>query len=99
MAMAHSAQEIRSPLESSMSISRGCGAAEISSAMAISSSVVLPRADSTATTRWPRSRVSTMRRAARWMRAASATDVPPNFITVRPGTLTWRGARRAPCRG
>ena len=53
IAIAHSAQEMRSPVDSSMSISRGSGASETSSAIAISSSVVLPRADSTATTRWP----------------------------------------------
>ena len=51
IAIAHSAHEMRSPVDSSMSISRGSGAAETSSAIAISSSVVLPRADSTATTR------------------------------------------------
>ena len=51
MAIAHSAQEIRSPVDRSMSISRGSGRAETSSAIAISSSVVWPRADSTATTR------------------------------------------------
>ncbi len=50
MAIAHSAQEMRSPVESSMSISRGSGLCETSSAIAISSSVVLPRAESTATT-------------------------------------------------
>ena len=62
IAIAHRAQEMRSPEDSSMSISRGSGAAETSSAIAISSSVVLPRADSTATTGWPRSRVATIRR-------------------------------------
>ena len=51
IAMAHSAQEIRSPEDSSMSISRGAGVGETSSAIAISSSVVDPRAESTATTR------------------------------------------------
>ena len=56
IAIAHSAHEIRSPVESSMSISRGSGAVDTSSAIEISSSVVLPRADSTATTRWPCSR-------------------------------------------
>ena len=43
IAIAHSAQEIRSPVESSMSISRGSGRREISSAIATSSSVVAPR--------------------------------------------------------
>ena len=50
IAIAHSAQEMRSPVDRSMSISRGSGVLETSSAAAISSSVVLPRADSTATT-------------------------------------------------
>ena len=85
IAIAQSAQEIRSPEESSMSISRGSGSAEIASAIAISSSVVEPRADSTATTRKPASRLETMRCAARLMRCASATEVPPNFITTKPG--------------
>ena len=82
IAIAHSAQEIRSPVESSMSISRGSGVGETSSAIAISSSVVLPRAESTATTEWPSWRFSTIRCAARLMRSASATDVPPNFMTM-----------------
>ena len=51
MAIAHSAQLMRSPVESSMSISRASGAVETSSAIEISSSVVFPRADRTATTR------------------------------------------------
>ena len=50
MTMAASAQVTRSPVESSMSISRGCGRWETSCASATSSSVCLPRADSTATT-------------------------------------------------
>ena len=87
IAIAHSAQEIRSPDESSMSISRGSGVAETSSAIVISSSVVLPRADSTTTTRWPASRFSTIRRAARLMRSASATEVPPNFMTINSDML------------
>ena len=53
IAIAHSAHDMRSPVESSMSISRGSGVVDTSSAIEISSSVVLPRADSTATTRWP----------------------------------------------
>ena len=64
IAIATSAHEMRSPVESSMSISRGCGRDETSWAIATSSSVVLPRADSTATTRRPSSRAATMRRAA-----------------------------------
>jgi hypothetical protein len=69
-----------------MSISRASGVGETSSAIEISSSVVLPRADSTATTRWPRPRAATMRRAARLIRSASATEVPPNFMTTVPDT-------------
>ena len=92
IAIAHSAHEMRSPVESSMSISRGSGAVETSSAIEISSSVVLPRAESTATTRWPCSRAATIRRAARLMRSASATEVPPNFITTVPDTLGSLGA-------
>ena len=70
------------PVESSMSISRGCGRSETSWAMATSSSVCLPRAESTATTRLPASAACTIRRAACLMRSASATEVPPNFMTT-----------------
>ena len=91
MAIAHNAQEIRSPVERSMSISRGSGFGETSSAIAIRSSVVLPRADSTATTRFPASRWATIRRAARLIRSASATDVPPNFITTVPSDTARKG--------
>ena len=87
-AIAHSAQEIRSPVESSMSISRGCGSGEISCAIATSWSVVAPRAESTATTELPSWRARTMRLAASMMRPASATEVPPNFMTVMPFKLT-----------
>src|SRR3954471_15507471 len=99
IAIAHSAHEIRSPVESSMSISRGSGAVETSSAIDISSSVVFPRADRTATTRWPCSRAATIRRAARLMRSASATEVPPNFITTVPDTPRSLGATGIRCPG
>jgi hypothetical protein len=101
IAIAHSAQEMRSPVESSMSISRGSGLAETSSAMPISSSVVLPRAESTATTLWPSSRFCTMRAAARLMRSASATEVPPNFMTIvllTDGRILRAALRAAACR-
>ena len=88
MAMAHSAHEIRSPVDSSMSISRRSGSGETSSAIAMSSSVVFPRADRTATTRLPDSRWATIRLAARLIRSASATDVPPNFMTTVSGVVT-----------
>ena len=95
MAIAHRAQLMRSPVESSMSISRASGAVETSSAIEISSSVVFPRADRTATTRWLCSCAATIRRAARLMRSASATDVPPNFMTTVPGTRA-QSRRRGP---
>ena len=53
IAIAQSAFEMRSPTETSMSYSRGCGCAEISCASAIRSSVVSPIAERTPTTRWP----------------------------------------------
>ena len=103
IAIAHSAQEIRSPVDSSMSISRRSGSGETSSAIAISSSVVLPRADRTATTRLPDSRWATIRLAARLIRSASATEVPPNFMTTVSELVTvtvWNvrgeGARGRP---
>ena len=97
IAIAHSAQEMRSPVDSSMSISRGSGVGETSSAIEISSSVVLPRADSTrddAVALLAGARRSA--RAARLMRSASATEVPPNFMTTVPGTeRASLGTRRA----
>src|SRR3954452_9830526 len=50
--------------------------------MRMRSSVVFPRADRTATTRLPCSARAAIRSAARLIRSASATDVPPNFITT-----------------
>ena len=85
MAIAHRAHEIRSPVDRSMSISRGSGWGETSWAMSIRSSVVLPRAERTATTRLPRSRWATIRRAACLIRSALATEVPPNFMTIVAG--------------
>ena len=84
--------------------------------MAISSSVVLPRALTGRRRRaGPSSRARTMRAAARLMRSASATEVPPNFMTTVPGIGgrlylrspacslagcgTRRARRRAPRRG
>src|SRR3954454_16421686 len=76
------AHDWRSPVDRSMSISRGSGVSETSSAIRISSSVVCPRAERTATTSAPDSFAATIRPAARLMRSASATEVPPNFITT-----------------
>ena len=88
IAMAHSAQDTRSPVESSMSISRGSGCGETSWASAIRRSVSLPRALRTATTRCPASRLATIRCAARLRRSASATEVPPNFMTTVALSMT-----------
>ncbi len=91
IAIAHNAHDWRSPVESSMSISRGSGLGEISCASAMRKSVVRPRALSTATTRLPASRLATMRCAARLRRSASATEVPPNFMTTVPGMPVAEG--------
>src|SRR3954453_22670784 len=80
---------MRSPVDSSMSISRGFGAGETSVASEISWSVVLPIADTVPTTRSPRSFASTSRRATFLTLSASATDEPPNFITT---VSNWGGA-------
>src|SRR5438128_1162486 len=74
MTIAASAQDWRSPVDSSMSISRGSGWSETSLAIAISSSVVWPRAESTATTPAPASFAATIRPAARLICSASAAD-------------------------
>ncbi len=80
--MAISAHDTRSPVDSSMSISRGAGADEISSANDTRPSVVLPIADSTATTSSPSSRAAAMRPATARILSASATDEPPNFMSL-----------------
>ncbi len=86
MAIASSAIEMRSPVVSSMSISRASGMGVTSCARSMSSSVVSPMALTATTTSWPAVRVSTMRLATRLMLSASATEDPPNFCTMR---LTW----------
>ena len=73
---------MRSPVDSSMSISRPAGAAETWLASSISPSVVLPIADTVPTTRLPLSRMATMRLATFLILSASATEEPPNFITT-----------------
>ena len=67
------------PREMDMLLSTG---ERISCAASTSSSVVLPRAESTATTRLPASQAATIRPAARLICSAPATEVPPNFITM-----------------
>ena len=85
IAIATSAHEIRSPTESSMSSSRACGVGETWCASSTSSSVVCPIAETTATTLLPALRAATSRCATRFSLSGSPTDVPPNFITTRPG--------------
>ncbi len=82
MAIARSAMEIRSPLESSMSSSRGAGIGATRAARSSSSSVVSPIALTATTTSCPARRVSTTRFATRLMLSASATDDPPYFWTI-----------------
>ena len=84
IAIAASAQEMRSPTEMSMSSSRASGRAETWCASEISSSVVAPMAERTATTRLPSSCACTSRLATRRSRSGPATLVPPNFITTVP---------------
>ena len=74
-----------------MSISRGCGRADTSWAIATSSSVCLPARGEHGHHAAPSSARWTMRRAAFLMRSASATEVPPNFMTtVCVRSPTWR---------
>src|SRR3954469_550449 len=91
MAIASSAIEMRSPVVSSMSSSRGSGIGVTSCARSSSSSVVSPMALTATTTSLPALRVSTMRLATRLMLSASATDEPPYFWTMRlTGPDYWR---------
>ena len=75
--------EIRSPVLTSMSYSRGGCTLLTEFARWISSSVVLPMALTTATTSDPWRRDRAMWSATARMRSASPTEVPPNFWTTR----------------
>ena len=86
IAMHSSAAEMRSPEVSSMSISRAEGSPATSWARRSRSSVVLPMADTTTTTSLPARRVRTTCSATARRRSASATDVPPNFCTIKVTT-------------
>ena len=82
---------MRSPVESSMSSSRGCGSGETWRASSTSPSVVSPIAETVATTRRPCSRASARRRATCLILSGSATEDPPNFMT----TVSESGSGRA----
>ncbi len=82
-AMAHSATEICSPVDSSISISRLEGRGLISPALAMRSSVVSPWAESTTITSFPARYVSAMIPATLRRRWASRTLLPPNFCTIK----------------
>ena len=92
IAIAQRAAVMRSPVESSMSISRGCGRGDTSAASAASVSVVSPMADTTPTVGRPVSWVATMRRATLRILSVSATEVPPNFITLTRPTCADAGS-------
>ena len=83
MAIAHSAHETRSPVERSMSISRGSGfGGDLERVGDQPVGLLAARARARRRRRSPASCFSTIRSAARLRRSASATDVPPNFITT-----------------
>ena len=90
IAIATSAHAIRSPVERSMSSSRGFGAGETSSASAISESVDFPIAETVPTTFRLRRFASTNRVATCRTFSASATEEPPNFMAIvsTPGSAT-----------
>ena len=93
MAMAMSATLTCSPVDRSMSISRAGGRSVISLASAISSSVVLPRAETTTRTCSPRLCAWIARRAAARILFESATLVPPNFCTSNDNLGNSRSTR------
>ena len=80
--------ETISPVESSKSSSRGSGSAVTERARWISSSVVLPIAETTTTTPSAASPLRATRSATARMRSAVATELPPYFCTS-----TFMGAR------
>ena len=80
--MTSSDMEMRSPVLTSMSYSRGGWVALTALARRIRSSVVLPMALTTATTSVPCRRVRAMWSATARIRSASPTEVPPNFWTT-----------------
>ena len=78
--------EIRSPALSSMSISRGEGRRSPRRPEPPVDPWSAPMAETTTTTSWPSARVDSTRSATALIRAASASEVPPNFWTTRDMT-------------
>ena len=81
-AIVTSAAVTRSPVVSSMSISRPGCVLDTELARAIRLSVALPMADTTTMTSLPRFLVNATLSATARMRSGSATDVPPYFWTI-----------------
>ena len=81
-AMLKSATLICSPALISISISRCEASCVISPALAMSSSVVSPWAETTTTTSLPPACVCATMRATFITRSRSATELPPNFCTI-----------------
>ena len=88
--MARSDMDTCSPVESRRSISRSGGLSLSAAARPTSSSVVLPMADTTATTSWPACFFAISFFATIWMRSGLATDVPPNLHTISDMRFLFR---------
>jgi len=88
MAMASRAMDIRSPVVSSISISRRGGSLDIWRARAVRSSVVSAMAETTTTTLLPRRLARTIRAATALMRRTLETELPPYFWTIIGMVLT-----------
>ena len=80
--MANKATEICSPVETNASYSRKSGSGLISLASSIRASVLLPIADKTTVTLLPFLISASTLSATASMRTLSATEVPPNFLTI-----------------
>jgi hypothetical protein len=87
MAMARRAMVTRSPVERSISISRGSGFSLTWEESLISLSVSPLMAETTTTTSCPCSLVRTTRCATFLIRSGFPTDVPPYFCTINTSFL------------
>jgi hypothetical protein len=93
------AMALRSPAVMSMSSSRPGCVDETSAARRSSSSVSLPMADTTRTTRSPWRTVRATWSATSRMRSGSPTEVPPNFWTISATGDHATGTVPGACRG